>query len=191
MTVVCWRQCANLAGDAPGPPGPCRLVFINNTTLSGSGYGSGFSRTALTTEKIAVLAPMPNARAATAAAVNTRFCRNIRNVCLRSCRNSSTSPSGQRIHHDPLQLDTVSYDLVGGDDQSARSALIASVRLARWAGTNAAPVAIAEMARHTRPIVTPSYGVTSNRSARKADPDSNAIGTAITSPIATRRHALP
>ena len=42
---------------------------MNMTRRSGSGNGTGFSNTALTTEKIAVFAPMPSARAATAAIV--------------------------------------------------------------------------------------------------------------------------
>ena len=45
-------------------------MFINMTRRSGSGNGTGLSRTALTTEKMAVFAPMPSASAATAASVN-------------------------------------------------------------------------------------------------------------------------
>src|SRR5688572_5507497 len=93
MTVVSCRQCANFAGDEAGPPCPSRFMLMKNTMRSGSGNGSGFSRTALTTEKIAVLAPIPRANADTAAAVNTAFWRNIRSACLRSCRKSSTESS--------------------------------------------------------------------------------------------------
>jgi hypothetical protein len=47
-------------------------------------YGNGASRTVLTTEKMAVLAPMPSARAATATIVNPGFEVRIRNECRRS-----------------------------------------------------------------------------------------------------------
>ncbi len=57
---------------------------MNITMRSEEGKAGGFSRTVLTTEKIAVLAPMPIARAATAVAVKLRFCQNIRSECLRS-----------------------------------------------------------------------------------------------------------
>ena len=56
---------------------------------SGSGNGAGFSRTESTTEKIAVLVPMPSASAATAAAVKPGLCRNVRKECFRSCRRVS------------------------------------------------------------------------------------------------------
>jgi hypothetical protein len=46
---------------------------MKRTTRSGSGNGTGFRSTALTTEKMAVFAPMPRASAAIAAAVNARF----------------------------------------------------------------------------------------------------------------------
>ena len=48
----------NLAGEAAGPD-PCGDTFIRTTTRSGSGRFNGVSITALTTEKIAVLTPMP------------------------------------------------------------------------------------------------------------------------------------
>src|SRR5262245_22335603 len=51
---------------------------------SGSGNGTGFRTTALTTEKIAVVVPMPSAIAATAATANRGLVRNTRNACLRS-----------------------------------------------------------------------------------------------------------
>src|SRR2546423_14590596 len=62
---------------------------MNPTTRSGSGTGTGFSSTALTTEKIAVFAPIPSVSAATAATVNAGLCTNIRRECLRSLRNAS------------------------------------------------------------------------------------------------------
>ena len=67
---------------------------MNMTRRSGSGNGTGFSSTALTTEKIAVFAPMPSARAATAAIVKLGLCRNVRSEYFRSRKNvSMRSPS--------------------------------------------------------------------------------------------------
>jgi hypothetical protein len=50
------------------------------TMRSGSGYGSGFSKTAFTTVKMAVLAPMPSASVRTATAVKPGFLRSVRNA---------------------------------------------------------------------------------------------------------------
>src|SRR4051812_49141749 len=62
---------------------------MNTTTRSASGTAIGFSSTALTTEKIAVLAPMPSVSAATAARVKAGLCANMRSDCLRSRRKDS------------------------------------------------------------------------------------------------------
>ena len=67
-TVLCERQSRKLAGVT------CtrRPVSFNSciaTTRSAFGYWSGLSRTALTTEKIAVFAPTPTASVSTATAV--------------------------------------------------------------------------------------------------------------------------
>ena len=78
----------NFAGDAPGPD-PCGDVFINATMRSGSGAAIGLSRTALTTEKIAVFAPMPSVSAATAASVNAGALIRIRIVKRRWVSSSS------------------------------------------------------------------------------------------------------
>ena len=59
-TRVCSLQCWNFAGEALLPE-PCGNVFMNITRRSGSGNGTGFSRTAFTTEKIAAFAPIPTA----------------------------------------------------------------------------------------------------------------------------------
>jgi len=75
--------------------GACGEVFMEQHDRAESGKGTGLRRTALTTEKIAVLAPNAKASAATAAAVNARFFANIRNACFRSCRKSSTWTPGQ------------------------------------------------------------------------------------------------
>src|SRR5215210_7311013 len=61
---------------------------MKNTSRSGSGNVTGFNRTVLTTEKIAVFDPIPSASAAIAAAVNPRLWPNMRNECLRSFKES-------------------------------------------------------------------------------------------------------
>src|SRR4051812_15032016 len=73
-----------MAGEAAGPPGPFGDGLTKTTTRSGSATPTGFSSTAFTTEKIAVLAPMPSVSAATAASVNAGLCANMRSDCLRS-----------------------------------------------------------------------------------------------------------
>ena len=87
-----FRQCWNFAGDAAGVE-PSGYAVMNATIRSLSGNGSGLSTTALTTEKIAVLAPIPSVSAATAAAVKPRFCQNIRRACFTSARKASTNRS--------------------------------------------------------------------------------------------------
>ena len=52
----------------------------STASRSGSGYGSGFSSSALTTLKIAVLAPMPIASDATMTNVDAGVRRIIRNA---------------------------------------------------------------------------------------------------------------
>src|SRR5690348_7587544 len=56
----------------------------NCTSWPGSGYGSGLSRTALTTLKMAVFAPMPSASVSTATAVKPGCFNNWRMANLRS-----------------------------------------------------------------------------------------------------------
>ena len=84
---------------------PCGEFVVKKTIRSGSGYGMGRSRTVLTTEKIAVFAPTPSARARTAVAVNPGAWINIRRECLRSCRKDSiksyTSPRKKSISNFP------------------------------------------------------------------------------------------
>ena len=55
------------------------IHFSSWTIRSASGYGSGFSNTVFTTEKIAVFAPMPSAIAATAVMVKLGLFPNVRN----------------------------------------------------------------------------------------------------------------
>src|SRR5687768_8586283 len=88
-TSVCCRQWASLAGDAPADEPPSGWTFMNITIRSASGKGSGLKSTAFTTEKMAVLAPMPKASAATAVMVKLGLCRNMRSACLRSLRRVS------------------------------------------------------------------------------------------------------
>src|SRR5262245_41387588 len=88
-TSDCSRRCWNFAGDPAPPAGPCVDVVCRITRRSASGNVIGRSSTALTTEKIAVLAPMPRASADTAAAVKARLCQNIRSDCFRSLMKAS------------------------------------------------------------------------------------------------------
>ena len=62
-------------------------VVINITKCSESNTGRGFSNTVLTMEKIAVVAPIPRARASTAVMVNPGLLRNMRMECLASLRS--------------------------------------------------------------------------------------------------------
>jgi hypothetical protein len=73
-TVFCFFQSKKFAGATR------HLSFAgvrshSDTSRSGSRYGSGLSNTALTTLKIAVFAPIPNASVITAIAV-TLLCFN-------------------------------------------------------------------------------------------------------------------
>ena len=86
-TSVWARQCMNFAGEDAGFVLPVALLlFISRTKRSGSANGMGLSTTAFTTEKIAVLAPMPSVSAATAVAVKPGLSRNILSACFRSWR---------------------------------------------------------------------------------------------------------
>ncbi len=60
------------------------------TNRSGSGTEAGLNSTAFTTEKIAVLVPMPSVSAATAASVKAGLWTNIRSACFRSCNRWSS-----------------------------------------------------------------------------------------------------
>ena len=67
--LVSRFQEKNLGTEMGGmlPSGKAR---VRTTILSASGYGRGRSSTALTTVKMAVLAPIPSASVSTATAVN-------------------------------------------------------------------------------------------------------------------------
>src|SRR5580693_4691075 len=62
---------------------PFSLVSWSETMRSGSGYERGWSRTAFTTEKMAVLAPMPRARVRTAITVKPGDFRRLRRPYFR------------------------------------------------------------------------------------------------------------
>ena len=83
-TSVCWLQKANFAGDPPGFL-PCGETTWSHTIRSGSGNGAGVKNTVLTIEKMAVVAPMPSARAPTAASVKPGLRRSERTAYVRSC----------------------------------------------------------------------------------------------------------
>src|SRR5580704_9656003 len=95
-TLVCRRQRLYFGTDAAGPL-PCGELFIRTTMRSGAGKGSGISRTVLMTEKMAVLAPIPRANAATAAAVKPGLWRSMRKACLRSAARVSMGKSVGRL----------------------------------------------------------------------------------------------
>src|SRR5262245_54067022 len=102
-TSVCDRQWMNFAGDAPGPE-PCGDVFMKKTSRSGSGALTGLSSTALTTEKIAVLEPMPSVSAAIAASVKARAFISERSVYFKSF-SSPSMPSPSRARDDGLDVE--------------------------------------------------------------------------------------
>jgi hypothetical protein len=57
------------------------------TTLSASGYGSGLKSTPLTTEKMAVFAPMPSASVTTATAAKPGRFKSVRKATRTSCHS--------------------------------------------------------------------------------------------------------
>src|SRR5690606_5751194 len=67
-----------------GPAGLPLVLFMIETIRSGSSNGIGFSSTALTTEKIAVLTPMPSVSAASAVNAKPALPRTPSSACARS-----------------------------------------------------------------------------------------------------------
>src|SRR5262245_55487479 len=63
---------------------------------SESGKGSGFNRTALTTPKIAVFAPIPMVSTASAERVKPGFLRSTRIACVAESRRSRIAPTSAR-----------------------------------------------------------------------------------------------
>ena len=74
-------QSTNLGMEATAPL-PSGEVTRNSNNAIRVRVGERLEQTASTTVKIAVLMPMPSARAATAAKVNPGFARNMRTACL-------------------------------------------------------------------------------------------------------------
>ena len=71
-------------GTEAAGPAALRGAVHQDDDAVGSGNGSGFSSTVLTTEKMAVLAPIPRASAEMAVAVKPGLWRNMRKACLTS-----------------------------------------------------------------------------------------------------------
>src|SRR5580765_8978497 len=109
MTLVSLRHFANLAGEAAGPE-PCGEVFMKNTRRSGSGNGTGLSSTASTTEKIAMLTPMPSANADTAASEKLGLRHSVRSASLISAIRVSTDPPGRMRRLDTLDARNAGLD---------------------------------------------------------------------------------
>src|SRR5216117_589624 len=91
----------------------CGLRSHNVTTRSGSGYGSGLSRTPWMMLNIAVFAPMPSASVSTATAVKPGFFSSWRKANLKSfmvtiydlvrCPSSIAFHSAVRTPHSALE----------------------------------------------------------------------------------------
>src|SRR5689334_20758484 len=81
----CCRKSSQFRYESSKGSGPCRrLTSLITSRRSGSAYGMGRSRTALTTLKIAVVTAMPSARMITAIAVKLGCFNNPRNAHRRS-----------------------------------------------------------------------------------------------------------
>ena len=90
----CACQARKSGAEDPLFPTPCEInVDQTNTNLLASLYGRLSSKTAFTTEKIAVFAPIPSASVRMATAANPGFFRSIRRPNRISCsRSASLSP---------------------------------------------------------------------------------------------------
>ena len=88
------------------PERPCRRLRFQTKAYDavGLGNGSGRRRTALTTEKIAVGAPMPSASVSSATAANPGPARELRNARPASGRDQSRDPQ-VRIRGSTTQYD--------------------------------------------------------------------------------------
>src|SRR5262245_12877862 len=85
------RHSMSFVGETLVPNTALSRRICSWTMRSGSGKGTGFRTTALTTEKIAVVVPIPSAIAVTAVTANTGLVRNTRNACLRSSSSLVTT----------------------------------------------------------------------------------------------------
>src|SRR6266542_858000 len=117
------------------------------TRRSGSGNGSGFSSTPYTTLKIAVLAPIPNARVRTATAAKPGCFRSMRAAQRRSCeRPASTSRVGA-----PGVMDDGECACRSGAMYCARTSLpLNSASVPCVASSRDAPPAISSRQRSSR-----------------------------------------
>src|SRR3954454_20131291 len=84
------RHALNFASDAQAY-GPSGAVVRNQTMREESGYESGRRRTALTSEKMAVFAPIPTASVRTATSVKPGLRRHPRSAYRTSCATWPTS----------------------------------------------------------------------------------------------------
>ena len=95
--VASRRQSKKSAGDTAPYMRPSRgRCSASDMIRSASAYGRGRQRTASTTLKIAVLAPMPRASAATATSVNDGWRRSMRRLNATSRRRESHQPAAGR-----------------------------------------------------------------------------------------------
>src|SRR5690349_11560150 len=93
--LFCWLQSTKSTGFA-GAVANWGCVSHTHTRRPESGKGSGRNSTEYTTEKIALLAPMPSASASTAMAVKPGDLKSTRDAYLRSCIG-------------PLKLDSLTW----------------------------------------------------------------------------------
>ena len=90
-----WRMFSCMSRRSPGASGKSRTFrLVRSAVISaswpGSLYGSGRSSTALTTLKIAVVAPMPRASVMSAVSVNAGLLRSVRTPKAKSFSQVST-----------------------------------------------------------------------------------------------------
>src|SRR4051794_22388532 len=90
------RHALNFASDAQAY-GPSGAVVRNQTMREESGYESGRRRTALTSEKMAVFAPIPTASVRTATSVKPGLRRHPRSAYRTSCATWPTSFFGSAM----------------------------------------------------------------------------------------------
>src|SRR5689334_7093160 len=110
-----------------GWPGPSVAASPIVTSRSGSAYGSGSKRTALTTLKAAVLTPTPNAIVSIAVAVKPGLRASVRNPNRTSWRNISRLL--REFLPDPTILNSLYYTALRGEN---RSRLQARLELLQW-----------------------------------------------------------
>ncbi len=86
-----WRQSRKLPGDGSTSKGIfSRLLSWNHTSRSTCAIAGGRKSSVSITLKIAVFAPMPNARVSTATLINPGWRRTFRDMCDASCHALSS-----------------------------------------------------------------------------------------------------